>query len=292
LFGELYAQLAAVDTAKKSKTPPPPAGGAERVKVAAAQQPAAVRAMIEQLADATSGQSRGAERESLTTEIKPISEVCNRAITGRYPFASGSRADVLPEDFGQVFGGGGLLDEFYQRRLAPLVDTSTPVWTFKPLTDGSKPVSSAALADFQRAQRIREVFFRAGGKTPAIRIEMRLTELEPTLKELTLDVDGQLQKLSTGGPSVSVAWPSTRLASVIRLSTALGDKGPLVMTEGPWALFRLFERFQIEPGGVPEKFSVIMNLDGKRARLEVISASVFNPFQLREIRQFKCPAAL
>ncbi len=292
LFGELYAQLAAVDTAKKSKTPPPPAGGAERVKVAAAQQPAAVRAMIEQLADATSGQSRGAERESLTTEIKPISEVCNRAITGRYPFASGSRADVLPEDFGQVFGGGGLLDEFYQRRLAPLVDTSTPVWTFRPLTDGSKPVSSAALADFQRAQRIREVFFRAGGKTPAIRIEMRLTELEPTLKELTLDVDGQLQKLSTGGPSVSVAWPSTRLASVIRLSTALGDKGPLVMTEGPWALFRLFERFQIEPGGVPEKFSVIMNLDGKRARLEVISASVFNPFQLREIRQFKCPAAL
>ena len=101
-----------------------------------------------------------------------------------------------------------------------------------------------------------------------------------------------MQKLTTGGPSVTIAWPSNRVQSMIRLSTALGDKGPLVLTEGPWALFRLFERFQVEPGQVPEKFSVIMNLDGKRARLEVISASVFNPFQLREIRQFKCPAAL
>jgi type VI secretion system protein ImpL len=153
-------------------------------------------------------------------------------------------------------------------------------------------VSPAALAEFQRAQRIREVFFRSGGKTPAIRIEMRLSELEPSLKELVFDIDGQVSKLSSSGPSISLAWPSTRLASVIKMSTGLGSAGPLVMTEGSWALFRLFERFQVEPGGVPEKFSVIMNLEGKRARLEVIAASVFNPFQLREIKQFRCPAAL
>ena len=155
------------------------------------------------------------------------------------------------------------------------------------VTDGP-----AALAEFQRAQRIREVFFRNGGKTPAIRVEMRLSELEPSLKELSFDIDGQVQKLTTTSPSISIAWPSPRLASVIKMSTGLGNAGPLVQTDGSWALFRLFERFQIEPGAVPEKFSVIMNLDGKRARLEVIAASVFNPFQLREIKQFRCPAAL
>ncbi|MDP2004835.1 MAG: type VI secretion system membrane subunit TssM, partial [Rubrivivax sp.] len=292
LFGELNAQLAAVAAAKASKAPPPPGGGAEKVKAAAAQQPDLVRGIVEQVADATIGQSRGAEREGLTAELKPITDICNRAITGRYPFASGSKADVLPEDFGQLFGVGGLFDDFYQRRLVTLVDQSTATWTYRPLTDGSRPVSPASLAEFQRAQRIREVFFRSGGKTPAIRVEMRLSELEPTLKELVFDVDGQVQKLTTSGPSISISWPSARLASVIKMSTGLGNAGPLVMTEGSWALFRLFERFQIEPGGVPEKFSVIMNLDGKRARLEVISASVFNPFQLREIKQFRCPAAL
>ena len=292
LFADLNAQLAAVAAAKASRSPPPPSGGAEKVKADAAQQPELVRGMVEQAADATIGQSRGAEREGLTLELKPITEVCNRAVTGRYPFASGSKADVLPEDFGQLFGAGGMFDDFFQRRLLPLVDQSTPIWSYRPLTDGSRPVSPASLVEFQRAQRIKDVFFRAGGKTPAIRIEMRLSELEPSLKELVFDVDGQVQKLTTGGPSISIAWPSTRLASVIKMSTGLGNAGPQVMTEGSWALFRLFEHFQIEPGGVPEKFSVIMALDGKRARLEVISASVFNPFQLREIKQFRCPAAL
>ncbi len=292
LFGQLYAQLAAVDAAKKSQSPPPPAGAAEQVKVAAAQQPAAVRAMLDQMADATLGQGRGAELQGLSAELKPITDICNRSITGRYPFASGSKADVLPEDFGQVFGAGGLLDDFFQRRLAALVDVSTPDWRYKPLTDGSRPVAPAALAEFQRAQRIRDVFFRNGGKSPSMRLEMKLAELDPSLKELDIDVDGQVQKLTPGGPSITVNWPSQRVASVIRLSTGLGSAGPQVSTEGPWALFRLFDRFQVQPSSVPEKFSVILNLDGKRARLEVLAASVFNPFQMREIKQFRCPAAL
>ncbi len=292
LFADLNAQLAAVAAAKASKAPPPPGGGAEKVKAAAAQQPDLVRGMVEQMADATIGQSRGAEREGLTAELKPITDICNRAITGRYPFASGSQADVLPEDFGQLFGAGGLFDDFFQRRLLPLVDQSTSVWTYRPLTDGTRPVAPGSLVEFQRAARIKEVFFRAGGKTPSIRLDLRLSELEPTLKELVFDIDGQIQKLSTSSPAITISWPSARVASVIKMSTALGIAGPMVQKEGPWALFRMFELFQIEPSGVPEKFSVIMNLDGKRARLEVTAASVFNPFQLREIKQFRCPAVL
>ncbi|MDE2158879.1 MAG: type VI secretion system membrane subunit TssM, partial [Burkholderiales bacterium] len=281
LFADLYGQLAAVAAAKASQAPPPPGDGAAAAKVAAAQQPDIVRGMVEQLADAAEGQSRGAELQGLSAKLKPIADICNRAITGRYPYASGSKADVLPDDFGQVFGAGGLLDDFYQRRLANLVDTSGAVWKYKPLTDGTRPVAPAALAEFQRAQRIRDVFFRGGGKTPALRFELRLSAADPGLQELDLDIDGQVQKLLPGGPSISVAWPSARLASVIRLTT-----------EGPWALFRLFDQFQVQPSGEPEKFSVLVNLGGKRARVDVIAASVFNPFQMREIKQFRCPATL
>lgn len=292
LFEELFSQLAAADAAKKSGTPPPPAGGADRVKIAAAQQPDAVRALVTQMADAAGAVSRGAELGSLAADLKPITDFCNRAISNRYPFASASRADVLPEDFGELFGQGGQFDSFFQQRLAPLVDTTRPVWAYRPQADGTRPVTPAALADFQRAQRIRETFFRAGGKVPAVRLELRLLEIEPSLRELVLDIDGQVQKMTTGGPSVPVAWPSQRLASVVKLSTGLGDAGPLVRTEGPWALFRLFDSFQVEPGDVPERISVILNLDGRRARLQVLLPTVFNPVQMREIRQFRCPAAL
>ena len=292
LFGDLYAQLAAADAAKKSKSPPPPGGGAEKVKIAAAQQPAMVRGMVEQLADAAVGQTRGAELQGLTVELKPIADVCNRTITGRYPFASGSKADVLPEDFGQLFGQGGSFDDFFQRRLAALVDVSTPTWTYRPLADGSKPVSPAALAEFQRAQRIREVFFRSGGKQPAIRLDLRLSAMEPTLKELIIDIDGQVNKLTTSGQAITLAWPSQRVSSVINISTGLGDRGPKFRFDGPWALFRMFDGFQVEPGGSSDKFSLIMNLEGKRVQLEVAFGSAFNPYQLREIKQFRCPAAL
>jgi type VI secretion system protein ImpL len=57
-------------------------------------------------------------------------------------------------------------------------------------------------------------------------------------------------------------------------------------------LFRLFDRFDVQPTAQPEKFSVTMNLDGKRVRLDVIANSVMNPFRMREIQQFRCPASL
>ena len=39
----------------------------------------------------------------------------------------------------------------------------------KPLPDGSRPPAPASLAEFQRAARIKEVFFRSGARTPAFR---------------------------------------------------------------------------------------------------------------------------
>ena len=288
LFGEIYVQLTALEAAQKSKSPPPPGGG-DKIKAAAGQQPEPIRSMLEQLADAGASQSRSVERAGLSGELKPVTDFCNRAIAGRYPFAAGSRADVLPEDFGQFFGGGGLMDDFFQRRLGPLVDTSTANWSFKPLADGTRPPAPAALADFQRAQRIREVFFRGGGQAPAVKLELRALELQDGLGALTLDIDGQKFELAPGKPSVAVAWPSARIATQITLS---GGGTALPPSEGPWALFRLFDRFELQPGSQAERFIVVMNIGGKRARVEVVAGSVFNPLRLREVQQFRCPGSL
>jgi type VI secretion system protein ImpL len=183
-----------------------------------------------------------------------------------------------------------MLDEFYQRRLATLVDTGGATWAYKPLADGSRPATPAALADFQRAARIKEAFFRAGGRTPGFRIDLKPVEIDPALKDVTLDIDGQALKFQPGTSTpATVSWPSQRVASQIKLSANGGT--PLVF-DGPWALFRLFDRFEVQPSAQPEKFNVVMNLDGKRARFEVVANSVFNPLRLREVQQFRCPGAL
>lgn len=290
LFGEVYAQLQAVDAAQKSKAPPPPPGGADKVKAAAGTQPEPIRSMLGALADASAKGGREGEREVLTSELKPIFDFCSRAITNRYPFASGSQADVLPDDFGQLFGVGGMLDDFYQRRLVNLVDTGSTPWKYKPLGDGTKPATPAALVEFQRAARIKEGFFRGGSKQPSFKLEMRAVEWDPALKELTLDIDGQPMKFTAGNTnSVVINWPSQKVSSQVRLS------GPGVTPlgfEGPWALFRMFDRFDVQPSPQPEKFSMQAVLDGKKVRFEVIANSVINPFRMREIQQFRCPGAL
>jgi type VI secretion system protein ImpL len=291
LFNDVYVQLAAVDAAQKSKSAPPPGGGGERIAAAAGQLPEPARSMLEKLAGAAATSGRAVEREGLTSDLKPISEFCNRAITGRYPFTASSKADVLPEDFSQLFGVGGMLDDFYNRKLASLVDTGTNPWSFKPVGDGSKPVNAAALVDFQRAARIKEVFFRSGGKTPSFKVDVRAIDMGDGLKELTLEIDGTFIKFIAGNTTpVTIQWPSARVASQIKLSSTPGSN--TLTFDGPWALFRLFDRFDVQPTAQPERFTVAMDLDGRRARLEVTASSVFNPFRLREIQQFRCPGSL
>ncbi len=287
-FNEVYVQLAAVEAAQKSKSPPPPTATAERLKAEAGLNPEPIRSMLEALADAGVAQSRNAERQTLTSDLKPITEFCQRSVAGRYPFAAGAQGDVPVEDFAQLFGQGGQLQEFFDRRLAALVDTGTTPWSYRPLSDGAKPAAAAALADFQRAARIREVFFRSGGKTPGFRLDLRLAEVSDGVKEVTLDWDGQVSRFAGAGSSAPLSWPSSRVASTLKLS--LGSA--VASFEGPWALFRMFDRFEVQPGAQPEKFSVTVNLDGKRARFEVTASTVFNPFRLREMQQFRCPGAL
>lgn len=289
-FAEIHLYLQSVDAAIRSKSPPPPAAAAQKLKAAAATLPEPVRGSMAALADAGVRGGREGERESFSAEMRPVFEFCSRAVANRYPFASGSRADVLPDDFGQLFGYGGLLDEFFQRRLAAVVDTAANPWSYKPLPDGSAAPGAAALADFQRAARIREAFFRAGGRMPAFRMDVRALELGEGVKELVLDVDGEAIRFSPDSPaSAALQWPGRKIASRVTLSIPATTP---VSFEGPWALFRLLDRFEVQPSGRPERLLLVIRHEGRRAKLEITSGSVLNPLRMRELQQFRCPGAL
>ncbi len=289
LFNEVFVQLTAIDVAQKTKTAPPAGGGGAAAKAAAGMQPEPIKSMLMALADAGAVQGRVAERQGLSAEIKPVSEQCTKTIAGRYPFALGSKSDVLPDDFGQVFGVGGQLDDFFQRKLVSLVDIGVTPWAYRPLPDGTKPPGGAALAEFQRAAKIREAFFRGGGKSPGFKVDLRVLEMDAGVKELVLDIDGQLMKFAAGSTAAqTITWPSARVASQIKLS--LG--GVAQLFEGPWALFRLIGQHEVQASPQPERFTLLLNVDGRRARLEIISASALNPLRLREMQAFRCPETL
>jgi type VI secretion system protein ImpL len=294
LVKELLVLLTATDSAVKGGNAPPPSDLPTKLKVEAGQMAEPVRSMLTTLASAGASQALGATRGNLSDALAAeVGDFCQKAIAGRYPFVKSSTRDVTQDDFSRLFAPGGLLDDFFQKRLAPYVDTSTKPWSFRQVGEAKMGDTSGALIQFQRAQIIRDVFFRSG-RAAGMRLDFKPLEMDASITQFILDVDGQLVKYSHG-PQVPmpVQWPGPKGSTQVRLqlSPAAGGSSGKVF-EGPWALFRMLDGMQIGATGQPEKFSVTFNVDGRKTQFEVVTSSVQNPFRLRELEQFQCPTRL
>ena len=290
VLNNLYTQLAAISAAKKSKSTPPPSGDIQSVATSAGLMPEPVRSMVGQLASAGQQQGRVAERASLNSDLRPLQKVCMRTIANRYPIHSSSGLDVLSEDFSRFFGPGGSMDQFFQTRLNGLVDTGASQWTLKPTSDGQTGVSSAALVQFQRAARIRDVFFAGQAKNPAFDVEMRLIRSSNPSDVFYMENNGELKMFSKQfEPSHRIRWTSANPSATLRIRAS---EGSYKTYSGPWALFRMLDASQLQNTERPEKFLATITLEGKRFEFEVLANSAFNPLRLSELRQFKCPGQL
>jgi type VI secretion system protein ImpL len=202
-----------------------------------------------------------------------------------------SNLDITPEDFARLFSQGGLLDGFFQKYLAQHVDTGQKPWRFKDPAMGQ----SAALAEFQRAQVIREVYFRGGGANPSIQLEFKAIEMDASIQQFILDVDGKLVRYSHGPQNpTSVQFPGPGGRSQVRATIVppLSSGSNTVTFNGPWALFRMFDGVQIVETRQTDLFVATFNIGGRRAVFQVFASSPRNPFRLPELAQFRCPTAL
>ena len=59
-------------------------------------------------------------------------------------------------------------------------------------------------------------------------------------------------------------------------------------TEGPWALFRLFDTAQVKPGRGADRLQVTFDIEGMHAAFAIYADSVVNPFVLPDLQQFRC----
>lgn len=290
LLNDLYAQLSAVASAKKSKTAPPPPAAMDTLQVGAGLLPEPVRAIVGQLAGQGNAHGRAAERANLTADLRPLQEVCQRTVANRYPIHAGSGLDVLTDDFARFFGPAGWMDQFFSSRLAGLVDTGAGNWTLKPLSNGSQAPSNPSLIQFQRASRIRDVFFTGNKPTPGFEVEMRLVNSSNPDDVFYLENNSDLKMFSKQfQPSHRIQWGGQSPSATLRVRAS---EGAYKTYSGPWALFRLFDSSQIQHTERPEKFKATFTLDGKQFDFEVVANSAFNALRLNELRQFRCPGNL
>jgi type VI secretion system protein ImpL len=302
-LNDLYQLLVATKAALDAAQTLPPAEAANKLRADASRQPEPLRSMLQDLVEGGTRQVVDKLREKQVAELRltrdridaelraQVGDFCQRAIAGRYPFVRTSNQDVTAEDFARLFAPSALLDSFFQKHVAPHVDTTQKPWRFKDPAMGQSP----ALAEFQRAQVIRDVFFRSGGSTPSLQLDFKPVEMDAAIQLFMLDVDGKLVRYAHGPQvPVRVQFPGPGGRSQVRISISpappSGSAG--AKFEGPWALFRMLDGVQIEETKQSERVVATFSIEGRRAVFEMIASSVRNPFRLTELAQFRCPTQL
>jgi len=250
----------------------------------------------EVLAGAASG-SANIAFGGVTTQIDaqwrsgPLS-FCQQAIAGRYPVDPGSSREIRLEDFGRFFGYGGLMETFFNDYLKDLIDTSRRPWELKSAGGDGVQLAPGAVAQFERAHRIKETFFR-GDSAPFVGFDLSPVSMDAAVTQFTLVVDGQTARYSHGPRTTdSFEWPGPNGTGEVRIEMAPAGTQALRQERGPWAWFRVLDDSNISPAERPEHFNVTFSLGGRSATYELVARSAFNPFQSTALTRFACPESL
>ncbi|MBP2491665.1 type VI secretion system membrane subunit TssM (plasmid) [Rhizobium leguminosarum] len=214
---------------------------------------------------------------------------CSNVVAGRYPFDRKSPRDVAMSDFIRLFGPEGLFKIFFKEKLEAFVDTSASPWGWKG-TFGAASIPSAAIAQFENADKINRAFFPAGSENPSISINVKPVSLTEAASAVMLEIEGE-RVVYFHGPiqSKSITWPSTDASNVSRLAFQPGGWQQALTENGDWSPFRLFDDADLAIQG-DDLFRAKFQQNGQAAEFDVQFGSVLNPFRLEALGAFSCPA--
>ncbi|WP_159999500.1 type VI secretion system membrane subunit TssM [Roseomonas sp. 18066] len=289
---ELYVQVARLASLPPGTALPPPSPGmldpGQRLLAEAARQPEPLAKWLRALAQSTqAARAGGAKAAIAAAAAQQLAPLC-RAIEGRFPLRRDG-ADIPVDDFARLFAPGGALDQFFAQNVRPYADTSQDPW--RPMaTDGlAPPVSAADLAQFQRAQAIRDAFFpgMAGG---GLRFELIPQGLDMGSTSAILEAEGVRNELPSGGGGrpVLLSWPSRGNTTLAFEPPAMA--GPLAL-DGGWSALRLVLGRQSSLQRLAgERYRLTVSQGDRAAVFELRAGSSINPFNLPELSRFRCPS--
>jgi type VI secretion system protein ImpL len=218
-----------------------------------------------------------------------VISVYNNSLRSYYPFNIHSERDVNLQDFTEFFRSGGLLDNFYDSQLRPFVAKNGQL---RSIMGRSLPVSSPAVAQLHRANRVQDDFFMSGREL-GIYFLLEPYALDETLKQVTLsNADKTLSYWHGPVQGAAFTWPSGT-GQTNQASLELADlHGINTRSEakGEWALFRLLQ------GGTIKRQDgntclIEAQRNGKWAQFLIQFRNRANPFD-PSICSFALPASL
>ncbi len=253
--------------------------------------PGPIQRWSTQISSGSSGITADGTRSSINAQWQAqVLPFCEQALSNRYPFERGAKADVAMADFARLFGPNGLIDGFFNENLRDYVDTRARPWAWKRVNDTDLGISPAVLQQLQYAAEIRDAFF-AGGANPAVSFQITPEALDPKAQEVLLDIDGTevTYAHSVAPKPAAITWPGAVGSARIILQPVENNTSNAITRDGPWAWFRLLSAAEVRRTNVSDRNRVVFNVGGRIAIFQLQSGSVLNPFALPALSKFSCP---
>lgn len=277
--------------AERLRQPAAPAASVAALRAEAAKLPEPLSGMLADLAGGTQAAPAPAAPvapdASAMAGYLALQRQCQSSAANRYPLVAAAKSEMSLRDFGALFGAGTGFDAYFQRWLAPWVDTSGVTWRWKPGSAGQTPVPPAALDSFQRAASLRDTFFRAGGAQPSLSVGLGIGNLDAGTTAAELRRNGTPTALRPGQGPVTIAWPGQPALQRLSLGDA-GAKQPDLAFSGDWTLPRLLDALTLQPTRAPGRYAARLTLAGRPTELSVTLTSAPGLVKT-DLRQFRCP---
>ncbi len=259
------------------------------VATAAGGAPAQLQTFVESAASggtkATVSAAQGALTEAYASAVLPD---CKLATVDKYPFFGTAETDASLIDVQRVFGMGGSLDAFLQQRILPLLDVSGPIWRWNAQDVATADLSPSSPDEFFKARQLRDLLM--GGA--AVKFEPRT--FGGTVDSAVLSVGGaeyRFDKTNTAPRSVIWSAQGNVPEASIKLLAGTVDAGK-IDTSGPWALFRLMDKADLENAG-PRMILATFGSGTQTITFKVTLPGEQNPFiRGGGVWSFRCPATL
>lgn len=222
------------------------------------------------------------------TDVMPF---YNLRINNRYPLLKDATQDITLADFSHFFSPDGIFTSYFNNYLAPFIDTSQTQWQWRKFEDQSLNLNPQLLIQLERANIIRSMFF-AKNQPLAVQLSLQLIELEPGLRSITFAQNEQTFSDHPGTKTRhNLSWPDPTETIALTFTTE-GDQQTTTTETGPWALFKLFDKANLQSTDNPQHFLLTFDLNGNAAQYQLFATQLINPFIPKIVDQFRCPQQL
>lgn len=264
------------------------AQGTAGVQSAGATAPPMLQGFVSETAkggaSAQTSAIQGAVSQAYATTVLPA---CQGVVQDRYPFFAAATADASVPDVVRLFGNGGLMDGFVRDRLMPMMDTTGPVWRWRMDDPVAAALDPASAEQFAEAPAIRDLLL--GGLPYKVSLEsigggVDAVEFGAGGTNYRFDAANRADKAmqwlpQAGAPEAHVAFYRG------------GQRLDEIVEEGPWALFRLFDKARRRNNGEMQ-FMATFGTGDRTATFRITVNATKNPFNRGSVWSFRCPASL